>query len=248
MNMRASYCLLLVCFVLQSGLARSESRQEVDLPAVLVTGVKDPDAFQVARGANLMHIFRQIPEVDRDKIRLAFYVTSRDGGDLPADLKIGLIKGDDETPLVLLPSGELQLPLLDQEQASGAEVVTNVRRGRLKVVYFVQPIIGEQTTIGHLRQAMLQARSAWRKLYGSLVGWTVPAFSCVNGFYSSPSVISIRTSGAGAKVVWQSESKTKVTLQLNEQAFQNDFVVDWGSPPPWRVGGCVSTERESANG
>lgn len=229
---------------MSSALACAQSQVMTELQSVEVAGVRDPEAFDVAKGMALMRTFDAIPAHNRSKIRLSFQVQTRDRSPLPPDLQIKVATEGHERPLALLPSGELLVPALDEIDAAGAEIIASVRRGTVQIVYVVQPRLTQlPMTLGYLREALTQARGAWAKLYGPLRGWTVPNFTCVRGHYAAPSVVTIYASPG--VVAWRSDSAATITVPTNDPALHDEFVVDWGPTLPGRIGGCVADKPVS---
>ena len=216
------------------------AEDEKALEPVQILGVRDPDAFDVAKGLTIQRTFDSIAEVERNKIRLSFVVQTRDGSPAPADIGLSLYTDNGAQPLSRLASGDLVLPQIDDADAKGAEVIASVKRGTLKIVYYVQPRLPTgPMTIGYLRASLVQARNAWRKLYGPLLGWSVPIFTCAGAVFSKPTVVSVRSGSAEPDVVWRSEAASKVEIPLRQPGFRDESIVDWGSASPLRIGGCV---------
>lgn len=243
MSLRAIWLFFPGVFLISLGSARAQA-DAAKLPDVQILSLHDPDAFNVAESSALVQIFDAIPAPDRDKIRLSFYVQRRDGGALPNNLQIAITTTTAEQPLKLLSSGELDLAALSTTEAAGAEITTNVRRGTLRIVYFVQPRLTEKPmTLGYLRHALIQARGAWSKLYGPLTGWTVPAFTCAKARYAYPSVVTLWS--APGTALWRSEPAEIVTVPINQRDFRDELLIDWGPVIPGRIGGCVENNRSS---
>lgn len=217
------------------------------LPSVQVTAIKDAEVFNIPRSVELMQLFESIPVDKRNRVRLSFYVQTRSGEPLPADLKVTLLIRDDERALTLLPSGELVFPPLSEDDAKEAVIAANVRKGTIRITYYVQPRIGDAPTrLGDLRAAMKQARPAWAKLYGAAIGWTVPVFTCVRAYYATPSMVAMRSSDQAP--VWRSASTARVvTVPLDQSEQPDELIVDWGAALPGRVGGCVAERRDGPN-
>lgn len=241
---------VLSCLVALAALGTVPARAqtaETELAPVSITGTRDPDAFDVARGLALMRTFDAIPAAERDRIRLSFHVRTRGGEPLAPDLRISLASDDLERPMTLLPSGELIMPPLDAATARGSEVVTTARRGTLEINYYVQPRLDRPMTMGALRAALVQARAAWKKLYGPLTGWSVPAFTCAASVHAVPTVVTVRDPRTPGTSAWQSAALVRVTIPLTDPQLRDEFVVDWGPGTPRRVGGCVASAQDTAS-
>jgi hypothetical protein len=241
---------VIACLVTLAALGAVPARAqpvEAELAPVSVTGTRDPAAFDVARGLALMRTFEAIPAAERDKIRLSFHVRMRSGEPLPPNLRVSLVTDELERPLSLLPSGELVMPALDDASARGSGVVTTARRGTLEINYYVEPRLDRPMTMGALRAALVQARAAWKKLYGPLTGWTVPVFTCAASVHAVPTVVSVRDPRTPGTSAWQSDALVRVTIPLTDPALRDDFVVDWGPGAPRRVAGCVTAAQDTAS-
>lgn len=213
-------------------------QEGVALEAVEVKGVKDPDAFNVKDGLELMSKFHSRPSDERDKIRLAFYVQGKRGGKAPQGVRLNLSVGrTDETRAVgVLPTGEVLLPEIGPEDAGSSELLASVRRGSVRIVYFVQVVVPEGgMTVAYLRQALVQARSAWRVLYGPLMGLTVPAFSCAEAHFVDQGIARVRRDGVE---VWRSTAATSVRIPVQE--LRDDDQIGFESGQLVRIGGCVA--------
>ena len=222
-----------------------EASQAHALESVQVVSVRDPEAFSVAKSMANIKLFESIPATDRSDIRLSFHVFAKNGGQMPEGARMSLATSEMDRALELLPHGELIVPMLSVEEAKGAEFVSNLRKGSLRVTYFIQPKMKTPMTIGYLRGSLVQARSAYKKLYGPLLGWTVPAFTCAGATFGKPTNITVRTKTGEATAVWTSTRGTKLRIPINDSSLRDEFVIDWGDSEPHRVGGCVE-EKEAA--
>lgn len=213
-----------------------------ELAPVEVVSLRNPAEFDAVKAAALMERFGKIASAGRSRIRLSFYVRTRTGRSLPPGLRLSLWQGDEFIRhLQLLPSGELEMPLLRPDHASGIVVAANTPAGDIQINYYVQPVVmAPFQPLGDLREAMRQARTAWAVLYGPLLGWTVPRFDCVAVRYPEPSQVRMRT--AARDLVWESERSATVMLPLGSRDHPDDLLVEWGTVLPDRIGGCVMSQ------
>lgn len=210
-----------------------------------MTSVRDPDAFSVAKSMASIRTFDAIPDGERSKIRLSFHVFANNNSPMPAGARMSLATAEGDKPMELLPSGELVVPKLSETEANGAEFVSNMRKGSLRVTYFVQPKMVNPMTMGYLREALTQAKAAYKKLYGPMLGWSVPTFTCAVATFMEPNTVTVHAPAAGATASWTSANISRLSIPLADPSLQDDFVVDWGARTPIRLGGCVD-ERKAA--
>lgn len=232
-------CLLALLLVLPPATGTEADAVE----SVEIAGIRDPDAFDLAKGIALRHRFESIPPEDRNQVRLAFYVQALKGHALPPRLRLSLAIGDERQPLKLLDSGELVLPPLDPADAAQGQVMTNARRGTVRIVYYVQPVISGPVTLGYLRASLVQARAAWKVLYGPVLGLTVPRFTCAEAHYRQPlsPVTLVRDDGTMA---WKAEAAPLVRIPTSDISLADSWLIDWGTSVPFRLGGCVENTRQ----
>ncbi len=217
--------------------------REESLETVQVVSVRDPDAFSVAKSMANIRLFDSIPAADRSQIRLSFHVFAKNGSPMPEGARMSLATDQMDRPMELLPHGELRVPLLSTEEAEGAAFVSNLRKGRLKVTYFIQPKMTSPMTMGYLRASMVQAKAAYKKLYGALLGWSVPSFTCAVATFSSKTTVTVRSGDTTA--AWTSDPGTRLNIPLNDTSLHDDYVIDWGASAPHRLGGCVEEKKVS---
>jgi hypothetical protein len=228
----------LVCGQAFGQVTAAAGTEEIAQETVEIKGVKDPDAFNVKDGLALKSKFSRIPVVEREKVRLGFYVQGKRGEMAPANLRLSLNIGmtDEVKPLRILETGEVVLPEIAPEDAESGEILASVRRGSIRIVYFVGIVVPDRGLTGrYLREALVQARSAWRALYGPVMGLTVPAFTCAEAHFMSQGLVIANRAGVE---VWRSGPAKSVQVPLESVGDDDRIEIQSGRLVRW--GGCVT--------
>ena len=231
--MRSFHRFLLVLLFVCGPVTATDSVVTVD--NVPVQGIRNPQEFSFNQERDVR--FAAAPALQRDKVRLAYYVQ---GKKLPENLnalRLDIESGDDYYPIEILPTGELKFPRIPEGKLKTAKVVANVPKGALSIVYKVDITPADAPmTLGYLREAAAQSKAGWKRAYGNaLAAMTVPDFSCAKFEFTAPQAVAVIQ---GGKAVWSSPPEKSVQVPLVAGSVSSQAEVSFNRGSLIRIGGC----------
>ncbi len=212
----------------------------VTLDRIPVQGLRNAQEFSF--DSKIDQRFESIPYQQRDKLRVAYYVSGKKRPVDFATLRMDVELDGSYLPVRVEPTGEATFPKLSDEQWRSARITANVEKGTLKPSYKVNIVpIEAPMTLEYLRDAAAQAKPAWKRTYGNvLYSSTVPDFTCAKFEFVSAQPVSIV--GADGAVLW-SASGLEVQVPLNDNRLQAQSEIKFDRNAVTRIGGCKLDHR-----
>ncbi|WP_157956480.1 hypothetical protein [Dyella sp. C11] len=205
------------------------------LETISVTGSHKALAFKLDRIRRDFARFNDLPESERDKVRLSFYLAGKQVPDTSA-LELAIVSDLETLPVSVTAHGRVDIPQAVMDMKGDAVLQSNTAGAPFNIIYKID-VVPESPglmKVSYLRSAITQARSAWKKEYGA-GSLLVPRFNCASFQFSSIQPVNIEDENHS--VVW-SASGTDVKVPLSSQALPDDAKLLWDDGQLVRIAAC----------
>ncbi|RDD80910.1 hypothetical protein DVJ77_14470 [Dyella tabacisoli] len=216
-----------------------ETGQTKNMEAVTVLGISNPQELDLRAIKKSTRRFTDMPTGQREKVSLSYYLHFKKPFN-PVDLELVLIDGDSVQALKVRKNNQVVLPHGISNLSKEARIISNVEKKSFSIIYKIdiQPDANGPTTIGYLRDAIKQARAAWKKEYG-MGAVMVPKFDCATFKFATQQVVSINsTPGSVDSPLWSSRPGMDIDVHVADANYSDDAVVSWDNDQLMRIATC----------